>query len=85
MGRQAVAYVVKSKNSYHYFVLTILKEEGNSMTPMQLLDKIRKLKKITGKTPDATIRSILQRSSYIEKDGRKHYKLKPGIRFPILK
>lgn len=84
MKTQSDAYVVKSKNSYHYLVLTILKEEGKSMTPMQLLEKIRKIKKITAKTPDATVRSILQRSSYIEKAGKKYYKLKSGIRIPVL-
>ena len=84
MKKQAYAYTVTSKNSYHYLVLTILKKEGKAMTSLQLLNEIKKFKKITSKTPDATLRSVLQRSAYIENVERKYYNLKSGIKIPVL-
>ncbi len=75
---------VQEKNSYHYLIITTLKKEGRSMTAPQLLKEIKKHKKITGKTPDATIRSILQRSSYIARIGKGRYNLKSRIKIPKL-
>ncbi len=75
---------VVGKNTYHYHILRILKREMKPMTAIQLLTKIRKVKKITSKTPDATIRSILIRSSFIENAGNGYYKIKSNAKIPEL-
>lgn len=84
MTKRSSAYTLTSKNSYHYLALSILKKEGKAMTSLELLNEIKKFKKITSKTPDATLRSVLQRSTYIENVARKYYNLKSGIKIPKL-
>lgn len=83
-GKFIVFDRVVGKNSYHYHILVILKKEKKPMSAIQLLTKIRKVKKITSKTPDATIRSILTRSSFIENTGYGHYKIKSNAKIPEL-
>ena len=83
-GKSIVFDRVVGKNGYHYHILMILKKEKKPMSAIQLLTKIRKVKKITSKTPDATIRSILTRSSLIENMGYGHYKIKSNAKIPEL-
>ncbi len=54
------------------------------MNAVQLLTKIRKVKKITSKTPDATIRSVLICSYYIENLGHGYFKIKSNTKIPQL-
>ena len=62
----------------------ILKRENKPMNTVQLLTKIRKVKKITSKTPDATIRSVLICSYYIENLGHGYFKIKSNTKIPQL-
>jgi hypothetical protein len=73
-----INYTSIHNHSYHHYVIQILKKEKKPMSAMQLSKKIEKLKKVTGKTPNATIRSVLQRSSYCQPAGHGYWKLKPG-------
>jgi len=84
MQTRQLDYSYAKKNSYHYLILMILKKEHKSMKAIQITEKIKKLKKIKGKTPDATIRSLLQRSSYVEPVGNGFWKLKSGVKITII-
>ena len=61
-----------------------LQKEGKPMTAIDITKKIKNSIKLSGKTPDATIRCVLQRSSYVESIGNGRWKLKPGSKIIYL-
>ena len=75
-------YYVRKRNGMHHRMLQILKQEKKPMSPIQILEKLNRTRRIHGKSPDASIRALLQRSKHIEKVGRGYYRLKYGIKFP---
>ena len=84
MVERQLNYLYAKKKSYHYSILMVLQKEGAPMTAIQITEKVLKFKKTKGKTPDATIRSLLQRSSYVQQAGKGFWKLKPKIKIDII-
>ena len=66
----------KSNTSFHGLAVKILKENKKPMSVSEILNEIKKSKKISGKTPDATLRSALIRSRLIKRVKLGIYSLK---------
>lgn len=71
-----VSYSKKFNNvvigSYHYLILQILENENKSLTMQEILKKLNKKTKLGGKRPSNTISTILYRSRYVQKIGKKY-------------
>ena len=67
-------------SSYHALSIKVLKREGRAMSAEEIFQKISRIKTFRGKTPDATLRSVLFRSPFIENTGRGSYRL---IKIPL--
>lgn len=66
----------KPKNtSFHGLAIQILEKEGGAMKVKEITRKILETKKVNGKTPHATVSTVLQRSKYVERVGVSWYKL----------
>ena len=84
MSRRQLDYNYAKRDSFHYSILKVLKKERKPMTAIQISEEVKKFKKTKGKTPDATVRSLLQRSSSVQPVGNGYWKLKPGIKIEII-
>ncbi len=85
MGKESMtSHRTIGRNSYQYHILVILQREKKPMTAIQLLNQIKKVKKITSKTPDATLRSTLYRSPFVKGVGNGHYEIKSNVELPML-
>lgn len=54
----------RSRNSYQVLSIEILQKNGRPMHVKEILEHILESKVPSGKTPGATLSSVLQRSSY---------------------
>ena len=62
------------KQSFHGLAISILKNSNRPLTVEEITERILRVKRIKGKTPNNTINSILQYSKHAKRVGRGLYR-----------
>jgi len=60
-------FPIMSSSSSHYLALKVLKKFKRPMTVKEITKEVKKKRKISGKTPENSISSLLQRSACTRK------------------
>lgn len=71
MNKESIA----TSNSVHGYILRFLIKLEEVKTMKEIVQHIEKERKIKGKTPQNTIRGIIQRSKYIKKNIHAKYEI----------
>ena len=67
--------LIEQSNSVHGYILRFLIQSEGAKTMKEIIQHVEKERKIEGKTPQNTIRGIIQRSKYIRKNIYAKYEL----------
>jgi len=65
------------KISYHGLAISILQKARRPLTIPEIAEKILKIKKVKGKTPNNTINNVLQYSKHAKRVGYGLYQYRP--------
>jgi len=65
----------EKNSSFHGVILKILRKKRRPMSPVEVFNDMKKMRRFTGKTPYKTIQVILNESRYMIKIKRGLYKL----------
>ena len=63
--------------SFHGLAISILKNSNRPLTVKEITERILRVKRIKGKTPNNTVNSILQYSEHAKRVGRGLYRYRP--------
>jgi len=61
------SFPIPSRTSSHYLAIKVLKKFKRPMTIKEITKEVKKVKKLSGNTPENTISSLLQRSACAKK------------------